>query len=634
MDQSASPAALTLPPAQQLRPVARLAWLRGRRFFLLPLGALVLLALLIILQAQSAGMLHVLVVTVPSMVVLAIAGSGAILVSLRVPRGRTRWAWLCISLAFLWYLIAECIKPALTSAGLSLLPFSTTGQFRPFFYPLLVIGLLLLPSPTFGRGARGRLLVEVGIIALAVLGLSLLFIIVPFWSNVNNVSLVGKVFLTLYPVGDVALVATLVLLMLRTTESALQPVFLWLALGIALFVYADSALYILSLHTHAFSDSPLVDPFSTVGELLMGLSAWFYLAHGDEPGVLWGWLTRMRETPTRASWQSWCLHYLFPYFPAALLLFFLIAREMLPMAEWHSAYMLEAVALAIILLAITRQIILSNDLVDARLANQRAQQLDALKDQFITSVNHELRTPLMTMQTYIELLRHRQQELPERSSKVIEAIGRTNDALVDLVQSILEVRRLDQESLDFPREAVDLQNTLERAISLISPREGKMSERVLHVDVPPGLLIWGETVRLQQVLTNLLSNAIKYSPPGAAIEVSAKVVQAENGRRARSIGQGPMVRIQVRDYGLGIPPEQIPLLFHRFVRLPRDLASNVVGNGLGLYLCQQLTEAMGGTIRVESEGLPGKGSTFSVQLPLAEPLRRPQDAKMAEAYAD
>ena len=79
-----------------------------------------------------------------------------------------------------------------------------------------------------------------------------------------------------------------------------------------------------------------------------------------------------------------------------------------------------------------------------------------------------------------------------------------------------------------------------------------------------------------------------------------------------------MVEIQVRDYGLGIPSEQIPLLFHRFVRLPRDLASNVVGSGLGLYLCQNLTEGMGGRIWVESPGIPGQGSTFHVQLPLAE----------------
>jgi signal transduction histidine kinase len=78
-----------------------------------------------------------------------------------------------------------------------------------------------------------------------------------------------------------------------------------------------------------------------------------------------------------------------------------------------------------------------------------------------------------------------------------------------------------------------------------------------------------------------------------------------------------MVHITVRDHGLGIPPDQIPLLFNRFVRLPRDLASNVVGNGLGLYLCAVFAQAMKGRIWAESTGADGEGSTFFVSLPLA-----------------
>lgn len=77
-----------------------------------------------------------------------------------------------------------------------------------------------------------------------------------------------------------------------------------------------------------------------------------------------------------------------------------------------------------------------------------------------------------------------------------------------------------------------------------------------------------------------------------------------------------MVEITVRDYGLGIPPDQIPLLFHRFVRLPRDLASRVMGNGLGLYLCRSFAEAMGGHIWAESTGIEGEGTTFHLLLPL------------------
>lgn len=634
MDQSVLDIPLKPPPAQHPTPVACLASLRGKPFLFLPLGVLVILGLMIFIETQVSGTLYMAVSQVSPAIALGLAFSGTFWVCLRLPKGQARLAWSCISLAFFTYFVAQSIDAGISLAG-SVLPLLSLAEllFIPF-YPLLIAGLLLLPSPSLKRGSRGRLLVEVGIITIAALGLSFLTIIAPLWDISTGIDVFTKVLLTTYPLGDVALIATIVLLLLRTTESVMRPVLFWMALGIGLFVYNDSALYILSLHNRALSNSPFIDPFATGGELLMGLSAWFYLVHSTEPGSLWTWLTHTRETTFRAPRRRWFAQYVFPYFPLLLLLLFLIVREQLPSSQQTAAYILEGLALAAILLTITRQIILNRDLVDAQVANERARQLDALKDQFITSVNHELRTPLMTMQTYVELLRFRQKELPERLGKLIEAIGRTNDALVDLVQSILEVRRLDQESQDFSHEAVNLQNALEHAIALINPREGNIAERVLQVDFPPGLMVWGETVRVQQVLTNLLSNAIKYSPPESTIEVSARVAQAESGKRAKPARQRATIEIQIRDYGLGIPPEQIPLLFHRFVRLPRDLASNVVGSGLGLYLCQNLAKGMDGNIWVESEGVPGKGSTFHILLPLAEAgVDQQHTEKIAVAYA-
>ncbi|HVU70131.1 MAG TPA: HAMP domain-containing sensor histidine kinase [Ktedonobacteraceae bacterium] len=631
MDQSVLPPPAKSPPVQHLTPVASLARLRGRRFWLLPLGTLLFVGLLIIIQAWAGGSFSIVVTGVAPILALAVAFWGTFWVSLRLPKGQARLAWRCISVAFLCYLVAEVIEAVLALAGITLPPPTPADPFIVLFYPFLIVGLLLLLSPESSQGARGRLIVEVGIITIAALGLSLVAIITPLWNIAASLSLLGKLFLTAYPLGDVALIATVVLLLLRVTEPALRPVLLWIALGVGLFVYADSALYILALHVLYRPESALIDPFSAGGELLMGLSAWFYLIHGGEPGTAWTWLTRTRQAAVRAPWQRWLLQFVFPYFPILLLLIFIIAREQLPSTEEGSAYVLEGLALGIILLMITRQTLLSKDLVDAQEANERARQLDALKDQFITSVNHELRTPLMTMQTYVELLRYRQKELPERTGKLVAEIGRTNDALVDLVQSILEVRRLDQESQDFPHEVVNLHHALTQAAALIPPREGNIAERTLQVELSPNLAVWGETVRVQQILTNLLSNATKYSPAGSTIEVSATVVRAEGNRRSKTGKEQSMVEIQVRDYGLGIPSEQIPLLFHRFVRLPRDLASNVVGSGLGLYLCQNLTEGMGGRIWVESPGIPGQGSTFHVQLPLAErtvsqPLPEPSTA--------
>lgn len=263
------------------------------------------------------------------------------------------------------------------------------------------------------------------------------------------------------------------------------------------------------------------------------------------------------------------------------------------------------------------------ELGDVRVAYERAQQLDRLKDQFITHVNHELRSPVMALQGHVELLLLTDDTLaPEERHTYLVRAKRAGDALVALVKSILAAQRLERDADAFVPEAVAIGVALEAAIDLIEPGDRRQVERELRVRIPAGLEVWAEPVRLRQILTNLLSNAIKYSPPGTPVEVAAEVVPAQTAgttrwQRSRAASpQRPMVEIAVRDYGLGIPPEQIPLLFKRFVRLPRDLASNVPGNGLGLYLCQAYAEAMGGNVWVESTGIEGQGSVFHLQLPV------------------
>lgn len=254
-------------------------------------------------------------------------------------------------------------------------------------------------------------------------------------------------------------------------------------------------------------------------------------------------------------------------------------------------------------------------------AYERAKQLDQLKDEFIASVNHELRTPLMTMQTYIETLRENSADLPpEQLAGALDQVSRVGDSLVELVKDILSTRRIDQEGTDFVPQVVGVRSTLETAAELVDPREAGAVSRDLRIAVGEQLVIWGDRLRLQQILTNLLSNAVKYSAPGTPIEVSAQVTSERagaTGRPWRRDGSAhEWVEIVVRDLGLGIPPEQVPLLFNRFVRLPRDLASKVTGTGLGLYLCRVLAEAMGGRIWVESTGVAGEGSGFHLVLPM------------------
>lgn len=257
---------------------------------------------------------------------------------------------------------------------------------------------------------------------------------------------------------------------------------------------------------------------------------------------------------------------------------------------------------------------------DVSVQYERARQLDELKDPFITSVNHELRNPVMLIQGYIDLLRLKGNELTaEPRAAMVQRASQAGDHLSSLVQSILDSRRLERGAKDYEPEAVSVLQAVEYAAALVDPGAGQEVERDLRVHVPAGLTIWGETIRLQQILANLLSNALKYSAAGTPVDVVAREVTEMPARAGRWWGSTPverhMVEISVRDYGLGIPPNQAPLLFHRFVRLPRDLASTIVGNGLGLYLCRELAEAMDGKIWVESAGIEGEGATFYVRLP-------------------
>jgi signal transduction histidine kinase len=194
------------------------------------------------------------------------------------------------------------------------------------------------------------------------------------------------------------------------------------------------------------------------------------------------------------------------------------------------------------------------------------------------------------------------------------------DHLRTLLASILDASRMEQGVGDYTPESVVLVQAILAAAQLIDPNEGSLAERELRIRVPATLSIWGEPVRLQQILTNLFSNAAKYSPPGTPIEVAARMFREPDPtsfrrRRVQPEKQRVLIEITVRDWGLGIPPEQIPMLFQRFVRLPRDLASTVVGNGLGLYVCRICAEAMGGRIWVESSGVEGEGAAFHLRLP-------------------
>jgi signal transduction histidine kinase len=259
------------------------------------------------------------------------------------------------------------------------------------------------------------------------------------------------------------------------------------------------------------------------------------------------------------------------------------------------------------------------ELGDVRVAYARERELDRLKDQLISSVNHELRTPIMALQGYIELARAlgERGELAQQAQMLRRGAEAVNH-LAAVVASALDVRRIEADAGSIQPTAVPLRPLLTSAANLLDPREAGPEQRSLRLSIADDVAVLADESRLRQVVLNLLSNACKYSPPGSPIDVTVRVLPPPVRRlRGRHDAVPPMVEVAIRDYGLGIPPEQIVLLFQRFVRLERDIASPIAGTGLGLAICRAYVEAMDGRIWVESSGLVGAGSTFLFTLPLA-----------------
>lgn len=245
-------------------------------------------------------------------------------------------------------------------------------------------------------------------------------------------------------------------------------------------------------------------------------------------------------------------------------------------------------------------------------AYEHQQHLGRLKDQFLINVSHELRTPLTELYGYLELLF----EYGER----LDIEGRTTflkhamsgcEELTLLINNVLDAIHLDKETKSPQAKTLPVARIVNEVLEQFDPRT--LDNYDIEVDVAEGLHVKADPQYVRQVLRNLLSNAYKYAPQQTKIVVSA--LQEKAAQKAEHDCQ--QVTICIKDQGPGIDPDDIPLLFEKFVRLKRDLSGPVRGTGLGLYISKQLVEAMKGQIWVESVGVEGQGSCFCFTLPAA-----------------
>jgi signal transduction histidine kinase len=260
---------------------------------------------------------------------------------------------------------------------------------------------------------------------------------------------------------------------------------------------------------------------------------------------------------------------------------------------------------------------------ELREALKKAQESERLKNHFLMTASHELRTPLTAVQGYLELLGDFGHALDDDSKdRFLSNARRACEELVLLLGNVMDASRVDQDRVTLNFTSVHVVQAVQSIIEILEPIVAR-EERTVEMKIADNLNIWVDDLRLRQILLNLLGNALKYAPPPTGIAISAESVSwDELHRRVPSIDQQPplpasgqFVIVAIRDWGPGVALEDQPRLFTKFMRLAGAINSLQRGAGLGLYLCRQLTEAMGGHIWMESEGIDGEGATFFVALP-------------------
>jgi two-component system, OmpR family, sensor histidine kinase SenX3 len=235
---------------------------------------------------------------------------------------------------------------------------------------------------------------------------------------------------------------------------------------------------------------------------------------------------------------------------------------------------------------------------------RRSEQHDA----FINAVTHELKTPVASIRLYLETLERR--ELPqEKRREFYRVMIDDSDRLLQLIEQVLQAGRTSARAVVLHQVRVDLRDTVRECLDLARKRHHLEAEALSYSDRlgnPQQATVLGDPDELKAALSNLVDNAIKYSNNGVRVEVELTPVDERR------------VAIRVTDQGIGISPAELKRVFRRFYRIPEAVAMRIKGTGLGLFIVSRIARKHGGKVFAESPG-PGRGSTFTLQLPVAPP---------------
>ncbi len=235
-----------------------------------------------------------------------------------------------------------------------------------------------------------------------------------------------------------------------------------------------------------------------------------------------------------------------------------------------------------------------------RAAKEEAEAADRAKARFLTIASHELRTPLTSLMLLLQQATRRPERLPTAGGGLLERMLKQVRWLAVMAEDLLDVSRLDHDRLVLRKQRLDLRSLV---TEVVAGFQARAPERHLGLELPSvPVIVDADPTRTEQVLSNLLENALQYSPPGTPVEVRLTPRQG-------------VARVSVKDDGPGIAEEDRERLFTPFGRLGEAGQGPPPGLGLGLYLSRRIAELQGGELHAEPAS--GRGSTFSLYLPLA-----------------
>jgi len=235
-------------------------------------------------------------------------------------------------------------------------------------------------------------------------------------------------------------------------------------------------------------------------------------------------------------------------------------------------------------------------------------RMEQMRSEFMSNVSHELRTPLTSIRGFVETLQDSGTDDPEMTRHFLEIIATETARLSNLVDDLLDLSRIEERRVVHRWQREDIGTLVDQVLTVCGSR-AEDKQIAVKANLQPRLpRLFGDPDLLAQVFINLVDNAIKYTPEGGTITISAQV-------------EGDEIRIDVADSGVGIPAENLPRVFERFYRVEKARTRGAGGTGLGLAIVKHIVKGHGG--RVDVKSVVGKGTVFSVFLPLEMPAVPP-----------